>query len=120
MARRSTANANCFGDQRCRRASDNIGAAGTGFSSGKLAVINGGTFRYTGSRERQHAARFMDGSGAATAAYIDVANASATLTMSPNGGTRNTGFVKQGAGTLVMNGAIRNGIAWDTPPTNVG
>ncbi|MGC4016596.1 MAG: Calx-beta domain-containing protein [Luteolibacter sp.] len=82
--------------------SSSIGIA-TG-SANYVGIANGSTLQYTGSANATTVKYLWMDTGAG--ATIDVANAAATLTWSPAGGTRSKPFTKAGAGNLVLNGVI--------------
>lgn len=68
--------------------------------TGYLAIVNGGTLRYTGGSATTSRELWIDRGAGAT---FDVTNASTTLTIEPAAtGVRNANLVKTGAGSLVF------------------
>lgn len=82
--------------------SSNIGILGGTGTAPRISLV-GGNLRYTGSGAQSTTRALWIDTATAT---IEVTQASATLTLTPSGGTRNQAFTKAGAGTLVLNGAF--------------
>ncbi|NNM30925.1 MAG: hypothetical protein HKO57_15505, partial [Akkermansiaceae bacterium] len=75
-----------------------------GIGSGYLALKNG-TLEYLGTGiEATNRILWIDAAG--QSGTFDIVDAGAVLTMSPSGGTVNQPVIKNGAGRLVLNGAI--------------
>ena len=71
--------------------------------TGYLAVVNGGTLRYTGSDAATNRDLWVDRGVGGT---FDIVNAATTVTFSPTGGALSANLTKTGAGALVIRAPI--------------
>jgi fibronectin-binding autotransporter adhesin len=75
----------------------------SGLGTGYLAVVNGGTLRYTGSDAATNRDLWVDRGVGGT---FDIVNAATTVTLSPTGGALSANLTKTGAGALVIRAPI--------------